>query len=384
MTLHKNIEEQFVAKFGAAPRVYRAPGRVNLIGEHTDYNDGFVMPAAIGFNCWVGISSRTDRRLVICSMEFAATHEMELFSGGIQHTRTWSDYPVGVAAELEKAGFRLRGANLLIHGEVPIGAGLSSSASIEVATALALATESGYVIDRTQLALICQRAENEFVGTRSGIMDQFISLHGRAGHALMLDCRSFEFEILSIPESVKLVICNTGVKHQLAGGEYNRRREECEEAVRALRIVMPEIRALRDVSLGQLERNRGLLAEVPYKRALHVVAENARVLDSVEALRGEDLRRFGENMAASHRSLRDLYEVSCAELDLMVNLAEQQEGVYGARMTGGGFGGATINLVNTVHAEKFAENMARAYREKTGIHSHVYICMPVEGASRVE
>lgn len=380
----KAIAEKFVAKFGAMPHVYRAPGRVNLIGEHTDYNDGFVMPSAIGFYCWAGIAPRVDHKLAVFSQEFVDGREVDLCSGQIGPSRTWNDYPLGVAVELEKAGFRLKGGNLWIHGEVPMGAGLSSSASIEVATALALAAESGHAVDRVQLALICQRAENEFVGMRSGIMDQFISLHGRAGHALMLDCRSLEFELVAIPESVKLVICNTGVKHQLAGGEYNRRRAECEEAVQSLKKALPEIRALRDVSVEQLERNRALVSEVPYRRALHIVTENARVLDSVEALRNRDLQRFGENMAASHCSLRDLFEVSCAELDLMVELANGQEGVYGARMTGGGFGGATINLVDAKHAERFAMKIAEAYREKTGIVAQVYVCEPVDGASRVE
>lgn len=383
MTRQQIIEEQFLKRFGVSPSVYRAPGRVNLIGEHTDYNDGFVMPAAIGFQCWVGISPRKDRKLVIRSQEFPDEAELDLSAKAPPPSRTWSDYPLGVALEMEKAGFRLAGANLLFHGEVPIGAGLSSSASIEVATALALAEQSGGAIDRVQLARICQLAENHFVGTRSGIMDQFISLHGRRNHALMLDCRSFHFEHVPVPESVRLVICNTGVKHEHAGGEYNRRREECEEAVRSLRKALPEIRALRDVSLERLERNRGLLSEITYKRALHIVTENARVLDAAKALREGNLRRFGELMAESHRSLRDFFEVSCYELDLMVDLAFQQEGVYGARMTGGGFGGATINLVDARFAEAFAENVAKAYQEETGIAAQVYVCMPVDGASRV-
>ncbi|MFI5095583.1 MAG: galactokinase [Candidatus Acidiferrales bacterium] len=384
MTGEKIIAEKFRAKFGVNPHVYRAPGRVNLIGEHTDYNDGFVMPAAIGFYCWVATSPRQDRKLVVSSDEFPEQAEVELSSQLPQPSHTWSDYSVGVAAQLEKAGFRVKGANLLVHGEVPIGAGLSSSASIEVATALALVEESGLSIDRPHLARICQQAENEFVGMRCGIMDQFISLHGRAKHALMLDCRSLDYELVPIPESVKLVICNTGVKHQLAGGEYNRRREECEEAVRCLKKAVPSIRALRDVSLKQLEEHRGLLSEVLYKRAKHIVTENGRVLSSVQALRAGDLRRFGEYMAQSHASLRDLFEVSCAELDLMVDLANRQPGVYGARMTGGGFGGATINLVDGGHATEFAESVARGYQEQTGIAAAVYVCMPADGASVVE
>ena len=384
MSGQNSIAERFRAKFGVKPHVYRAPGRVNLIGEHTDYNDGFVMPAAIGFYCWVAAGPREDRKLVISSQEFPEQIEVELGEESLRPSGTWSDYSVGVAAQLEKEGFELSGANLLIHGEVPIGAGLSSSASIEVATGIALAEESGLSIERTRLARICQQAENEFVGMRCGIMDQFISLHGRANHALMLDCRSLQFELVAIPESVRLVICNTGVKHKLAGGEYNRRREDCEEAVRSLAKALPNIRALRDVNRGQLEQHRGLLSEVAYKRALHIVTENERVLNGMEALRTGDLRQFGGYMAESHVSLRDMFEVSCAELDLMVELANRERGVYGARMTGGGFGGATINLVDARYAAGFAENVAKAYQEKTGIACATYVCMPAEGASRVE
>jgi galactokinase len=383
MTRRSTILERFRARFGADPHVYRAPGRVNLIGEHTDYNDGFAMPAAIEFYCWVAVGSREDRKLSIYSEEFSAAADADLDSESHQPSKTWSDYPVGVALQLEQAGFRLRGANLLIESEVPMGAGLSSSAAIEVATALALADQSGWSPDRVQLAQLCQKAENEFVGARVGIMDQFVSLHGQEDHALMLDCRALSFDSLLIPDSVKLVISNTMVKHELASSEYNRRRSECEEAVRRLAEVLPGIRALRDVSLEQLERHRDVLSEVIYKRALHIVTENARVLDSAEALRSGDIARFGMRMAESHRSLRDLYEVSCRELDLMVDLAYQQRGVFGARMTGGGFGGATINLVDARYAGEFKEKMAKAYQKETGLVPQIYICKPAEGASAV-
>jgi galactokinase len=354
-----------------------------LIGEHTDYNDGFAMPAAIEFYCWVAVSTREDRKLSIYSEEFSAAAEADLDSASHQPSKTWSDYPVGVALQLEQAGFRLRGANLLIESEVPMGAGLSSSAAIEVATALALVGQSGWSPDRVQLAQLCQKAENDFVGARVGIMDQFVSLHGQEDHALMLDCRALSFESLLIPDSVKLVISNTMVKHELASSEYNRRRADCEEAVRRLAEVLPGIRALRDVSLEQLERHRDVLSEVIYKRALHVVTENARVIDSAQALRSGDIARFGMRMAESHRSLRDLYEVSCRELDLMVDLAYQQRGVFGARMTGGGFGGATINLVDARYAGEFKEKMAKAYQKETGLVPQIYICKPAEGAGPV-
>jgi galactokinase len=378
-----SIAEQFRAKFGANPRVYRAPARVNLIGEHTDYNDGFVMPAAVGFYCWVAISPREDHKLMICSNEFSGDAEVELNSAEIRPRRMWSDYPVGVALQLKQAGFPLCGANILIHGEIPMGAGLSSSAAVEVATALALAEQSGHTWDRVQLARLCQKAENDFAGARVGIMDQFISLHGRKNHALLLDCRSLQYEFVAIPECVRLVVCNTMVKHELASSEYNQRRAECEEAVRRLAQVMPEIHSLRDVALEQLARHRGALSEMTYKRALHVVTENARVLDAAEALRTGDIERFGKRMAESHRSLRDLYEVSCAELNLMVDQAGKQEGVYGARMTGGGFGGSTINLVKARFADQFAENVARGYEKETGIAPQIYICTPAEGAAAV-
>ena len=380
MTRLSTIVERFRERFGASPRVYRAPGRVNLIGEHTDYNDGFAMPAAIEFYCWVAVGNREDRKLSIYSEEFSATAEADLSSTATAPSKSWSDYPIGVALQLEQAGFRIRGANLLIESEVPMGAGLSSSAAIEVATALALAEQSGALPDRVQLARLCQKAENEFVGARVGIMDQFISLHGQKDHALLLDCRALSFESLAIPDSVKLVISNTMVKHELAFGEYNRRRADCEEAVRRLAGVLPGIRALRDVSLEQLETHRGVLSDVIYKRALHIVTENARVLDAADALRAGDIERFGKRMAESHRSLRDLYEVSCMELDLMVDLAYQQKGVYGARMTGGGFGGATINLVDARYAGEFKEKIAKAYQKETGLIPQIYICKPAEGA----
>jgi galactokinase len=380
MTRVTTIEERFRARFSGVPRIFRAPGRVNLIGEHTDYNDGFAMPAAIEFYCWVAIGERPDRKISIYSEEFSAAAEADFSANSIAPTKSWSDYPIGVALELEKSGVRLRGANVFIESEVPMGAGLSSSAAIEVATALALSELAGSKPDRLQLARLCRKAENEFVGARVGIMDQFVSLHGQKNHALLLDCRALTFEPLAIPDSVKLVVSNTMVKHELASSEYNRRRADCEEAVRRLATVLPGIKALRDVTLEQLEKHRGLLTEVIYKRALHIVTENARVLDSANALRAGDIERFGKRMAESHRSLRDLYEVSCRELDLMVDLAYQQKGVYGARMTGGGFGGATINLVDARHAGEFKEKIAKAYQHETGLMPQIYICTPAEGA----
>ncbi len=233
MGIEQRVFANFKSRFGSPPRVYRAPGRVNLIGEHTDYNEGFVLPAAIGFSCWAAIAPREDRKLVLHSENFDETKEASL-DGLNGATRNWADYPLGVAWGLQQAGYRLRGANLYIASDVPLGAGLSSSAAVEVATGYALLSNSDHAIDRTRLAKICQRAENEFVGARVGIMDQFVSCQGQAGHALLLDCRSLEYRALRLPARMHLVICNTMVKHKLQGSEYNDRRSECEEAVRRL------------------------------------------------------------------------------------------------------------------------------------------------------
>jgi galactokinase len=384
MTTSLELCGEFRAKFGGEARVYRAPGRVNLIGEYTDFNDGFVMPAAIGRTCWVAVAAREDRKLVIHSGEFAETHEWDFSAGEPAPTGGWSDYPVGVAVMLARDGAELRGANLLIHGEVPIGAGLSSSAAIEVATGYALLDISGAPIDGLELARVSQRAENDFVGARCGIMDQFASVFGREGKAIVLDCRSLSYDLAPIPSSVHLIICNTMVKHANSSGEYNLRRAQCEDAVARLSAFYPGITALRDVTVEQLEKHRDALPDVVYRRAAHVVAEDERVLSAVRSLAAGDLAAFGQRMAESHESLRTLFEVSSPELDLMVQLANRQDGVLGARMTGGGFGGSTINLVEAGSEEKFRENMARAYEEETGHHPDIQICDPAQGARRVD
>ena len=364
-------------------RTFRAPGRVNLIGEHTDYNDGFVMPAAIDASTWVKVSPLEQRKLQIYSKNFEEEIKVDLDDPNLARRGHWSDYPVGVAAILQKSGHRLRGARLQIRGDVPIGSGLSSSAAIEVATACALAANSELKIDRRELALLCQRAENEFVGAHVGIMDQFISLFGHARKALMLDCRSLEFKLLPLPDNVRLLICNTMVKHELAASAYNERRAQCEAGVKHLAQFLPNVTALRDVTLEQLEQFGRDLPDVVYRRCHHVITENARVLAAAHALEHQDLDEFGRLMAESHQSLRDDYEVSCKELDLMVELARQIEGVYGARMTGGGFGGSTVNLVREEHVEEFRERVAREYEQVTKLKPEIYACVASEGAGEV-
>ena len=384
MTTTAELSDVFRKLFGGRPGIYRAPGRVNLIGEHTDYNDGFVMPAAIDFSTWVAIAPRNDRKLSIRSENFPDTAEIDLDEPATSGRGHWSDYPFGVAVELERAGQRLSGANILVRGEVPIGAGLSSSAAIEVATGFALLDVNGAHVDRLELAKLCRRAENQFVGMRCGLMDQFISCFGKTDHALMLDCRSLDYKLLALPGNVKLVICNTMVKHELASSEYNARRAECEEGVRLLGRRLPGLSSLRDVTTDDLERLGGDLPQVIRKRCRHVLTENARVLAAATALEREDLGSFGRLMGESHRSLRDDYEVSCAELDLLVRLAEKGDGVYGARMTGGGFGGCTLNLVESNRVDAFKEAVAKGYAEALGHEPEIYVCSAAQGAERVE
>ena len=375
------LKIQFNELFGRAPKLYRAPGRVNLIGEHTDYNDGFVMPAAIDLYCGVAMAPRDDRRIVVRSANLNETVDFAL-DDNARATGHWSDYVRAVAWVLESAGLHLRGADLVVLSNVPIGAGLSSSAAIEVATAFALLDGSGVQIDRTELALLCQKAENEFVGARCGIMDQFIACYGQAGQALMLDCRSLDYRLLPIKGDVRLLIANTMVDHHLASGEYNLRRNQCEESVRRLADVIPGLTSLRDLTLAQLEQYRDRLTDVLYRRSRHVVTENQRVSAAAAALARYDLEAFGRLMADSHRSLREDYEVSSPELDLMVEIAAGQQGVYGSRMTGGGFGGCTINLVREEATSRLTHSIAEAYAQKTGRRPEIYVCTPASGAER--
>ena len=374
------LAASFRGMYGVSPHMFRAPGRVNVIGEHTDYNDGFVMPAAIELYTWIAAAKREDRLVEAYSGNFDERIILSLDALTGPPRRHWSDFVRGVAATLEGAGHQLSGANLVIHGEVPVGAGLSSSASLAVATALALTSLSRVTLPRLDLVKLCQKAEHEYVGTRCGIMDQFITTFGAAGCALMLDCRSLAHQLLPIPADIRLVVCNSMVKHELAVGEYNRRRADCEIGVNLLQERLPEIHALRDVQIADLEDYREVLPATIYRRCRHVVTENQRVLAAAKVLQSGDADRFGHLMYQSHASLRDDYEVSCRELDLLVHLASSSPGVYGARMTGGGFGGCTINLVKTDVAETFKAHIAEAYSGATGITPEIYICEPAQGA----
>jgi len=374
------LTQHFERLFGTRPRIFRAPGRVNLIGEHTDYNDGFVMPAAVAFSTYVAVAPRPDRKLVIHSEEFPGNFEFDLDHLPERRTGAWCDYVLGVASVLQQRGLKFGGASLLVHGEVPIGAGLSSSAAVEVASALALMSMSETQLPLPEIAKLCQYAENNFVGAKVGIMDQFVSCMGKAGHAFLLDCRSLEFRFVPIPTGIRLVVCNTMVKHDLATGAYNTRRAECEEGARLFAKWDPAVRALRDVSVDLLDQHLHDLPPTIGKRCSHVVRENQRTLDAARLLTEGDLAQVGTLMCESHNSLRDLYEVSCRELDIMVDAAEGLAGFVGGRMTGGGFGGCTVNLVREENAEGFAKGIAERYLQKTGITAQVYLCIAEDGA----
>ena len=383
MTHTEKLKSRFREIYDQEPAIYRAPGRVNLIGEHTDYNDGFVFPAAIDIFTLVAIAPHSDKRVHVHSENLNETAEFEL-EGERPEPKKWSTYIFGVALACERAGYRLKGANLLVRSDVPIGAGVSSSAALEVAAGFALLANSGLTIDGPLLAQLCQQAENEFVGTRCGIMDQLASACGVEDRALFLDCRSLEFRTLPLPSGIRLVICNSMVKRELASSAYNTRRGECEEGVRILAQRFSEVCALRDASMEQVLSCRAALPDNIYRRCRHVITEDARVIQAADALEHNRLEDLGKAMAESHRSLRDEYEVSCAELDLLVDLANQAEGVHGARMTGAGFGGCTINLVDSDAVDDFRSRISAEYERRTGLAPEIYVCNAADGVKRIE
>jgi galactokinase len=358
----------------------RAPGRVNLIGEHTDYNDGFVMPAAIGYYTHVRARRRDDRIVTVRSDRFPEPAAFQLDRLPRTRRGDWADYARGILIELAAGGIALRGADVLVTATLPLGAGLSSSASFEIALALAMLAAAEASMESTEIARLAQCAEHEHVGIRSGIMDQFAVLRSHAHHAMLLDTRTLEVELVPVPERAAIVVANTMVKHALAASEYNARRAECEAGVRILQQTLPRIRALRDVTLEMLEQHEADLPAVVYRRCRHVVTEDARAGEAANALRAGNLAALGSLLNASHESLKNDYEVSCPELDRMVEIARTIEGVYGARMTGGGFGGCTVNLVAADRAAAFARRLARAYRTQTGTMPEIYDGTPVDGA----
>ena len=365
------------------PRVFRAPGRVNLIGEHTDYNLGFVLPVALDLATYIAAAPSGDGKLRLYSEDSRELREFDAASlASAEPTREWTDYPIGVARELVRAGVPVEGANLLIRSTVPYGSGLSSSAALEVASALALL--AGREFDPLELAKLCQRAERNFVGMPCGIMDQYISVFGRAHSAVEIDCRSLGHRLVKLPDGIAFIAVNTMVKHALSGSAYRDRVRECAAAVEGIAAVCPDVKSLRDVSPEQFEGVASRLPDLVARRARHVITEDARVNRFVEASSSGDVCGMGKLMVESHRSLQHDYEVTCAELDFLVDSALTIDGVYGSRMTGGGFGGCTVTMLRTEAAATFRAAIAQAYEKQFGITPGIYSCEPSDGAGELK
>ena len=377
-----NLVSVFLEEFGGAevPRVAVAPGRVNLIGEHTDYNDGWVLPMAIDRHVGVAFAPRIDRMLRVHSVVFDETRELSIDELAPPGGSEWISYVIGVAWAMSSSGLGVSGADLVVDGDVPLGSGLSSSSALVMATALAMCEISSIPWSPVEMALLGHRVEREWVGIEGGVMDQFTAAMAREGHALLLDCRSLSHSPVRIPDEAVVVVMDTGAARTLAGSAYNERSASCRAAVTALQAADPAVCALRDVNLEFLLENRGLLDESTYRRARHVVEENARPAEMADALAEGDLGTAGRLMDDSHFSLRDLYEVSSLELDLFTELAREHPTCFGARLTGAGFGGCAIALVSAEGAEEFMEATHLRYQAKVDLPSSVFACRPVSGA----
>ncbi len=377
MDLQSRVTTEVTQRFGSRPSaIVRAPGRVNLIGEHTDYNDGFVLPMAIDRAIWIALSPRPDRKVATYSLDFAETVEFSL--NRLEKQTGWIEYLKGVAWALQEAGYTLTGFEAVVAGDVPIGAGLSSSAAWELASARAFAVTSGFEWNAAKMALLGQRAENKWVGVNCGIMDQMISAAGQADHALLIDCRSLQTQSVPLPPGTVVVVLDTATRRGLVDSAYNERRAQCEAVAQLFGV-----KALRDVTLEQLNEKRDQLDRVAYRRARHVISENDRTLMAVDAMKHGEAIELGQLMQLSHMSLRDDFEVSSNELNAMVEFAERRAGCYGARMTGAGFGGCAVALVRQDAAEAFSTEVTAEYEDATGLTPNVYICTATNGAEVV-
>ena len=362
--IRNGIQEKFLNLFNEKPLIVRSPGRVNIIGEHTDYNDGFVLPAAINKAIYLAITARTDEQVHLYSSEFNASFQTTL-SQMRPAKEVWPNYILGVADQLVKRGYVIRGFNLVIDGDIPIGSGLSSSAAVECATAFALNALFDLNITKLDLALIAQKAEHEFAGVLCGIMDQFASVFGKKDQVIRLDCRSLEYEYVPLKlEGHQLLLLNTNVKHSLASSEYNTRRNQCERGVALVKKHHPEVESLRDVTMDMLLRYVKDSDELIYRRCKYIIEENQRLLEGCEDLINGRIDYLGQKMFQSHEGLRREYEVSCPELDFLVDAVKNHPGVLGARMMGGGFGGCTINIVKENAVDQLVRELSRAYNEK--------------------
>ncbi len=379
MTLEDRVFRSHHERFGVTGTAFSAPARVNLIGEHTDYTGGLVMPMAIGFRTVAAISPRGDGRAVFYSDNYGedACFESTVFER-IPRGH-WSDYAAGVLWSLGREGISVGGFSMSLAGDVPLGAGLSSSASVEVAAAMAMLSLAGVGLPLKTIATLCRRAENEYVGAKSGIMDQFVIAGAVEHRAMLIDTRALEFELLPLPEEVRVVIANSMVKHAVATGEYGDRRDEVEAGQAALRRQRG-IELLRDASVADLEACRDMMSEASFLRCRHIITENARVVEAREALLAGNVKRFGELMVEAHASMRDDFAASAPEVDALVEIAQKQPGCFGARITGGGFGGCTVNVVAADQAENFVSAVRTEYAKTMKINADCFICVPSDGA----
>jgi galactokinase len=367
-------------RYGRDGRVFAAPARVNLIGEHTDYTGGLVMPMAIGFRTLAVVSPRDDERAAFYSVNYEEEAVFEIASLRREPREHWSAYPAGVLWSLLQERVAIDGFNMSLVGDVPLGAGLSSSASVEVAAAMALLGHAGVMLPLEKIATLCRRAENEYVGAKSGIMDQFVVTGGVGNRAMLIDCRSLAYELLPLPEQVRVVICNSMVKHQVATGEYGDRRDEVEAGQAVLRQQRPGVELLRDATLADLEACKDKMTAASFARCRHIITENSRVVEARAALLQGDVTRFGDLMVQAHASMRDDFAASCAEVDALVEIAMSQPGCFGARITGGGFGGCTVNIVSEDSAENFVKTVRRGYAAQTGMEAECFVCEASDGA----
>lgn len=377
--------ELFQSKFPDSPQplLYRAPGRVNLIGEHTDYNQGFVLPIALDLACYSAIAPAQHSSLRVYSRDFDETSELSITKlASAEPRRHWSDYVFGVAQQLIRSGYAIAPANIVVATEVPTGAGLSSSAALEVAIAIALI--GSRCMDKLELAKLCQRAESEFVGMPCGIMDQFVSVFGERSAAIQIDCRNLQFSTVPLDSNATVIAVNSMVKHELGSSAYRTRVQECKEALQSIRGVNRGMESLRDVSIQAFEQMQDSIPSIPRRRARHVITENERVLDFAAAARHRDLDEMGRLFIASHRSMQYDYEITCAEIDFLVDTAIKIKGVYGARMTGGGFGGCTVNLVAPEKVDEFRNKISASYFERFGRQPSFIECRAGAGAGSVK
>ena len=375
------LEQSFLTYFNAKPEfIVRAPGRVNLIGEHTDYNGGFVLPMAIDRAVWIALAPRVDSQIHIRSLDLKIDSAFDLNS--LTKGEGWVEYIKGVAYELQNAGYRLKGFDAVITGDVPRGAGLSSSAAVELATARTFSAASGFAWNASQMAKLAQKAENEWVGVNCGIMDQMASAVSKEGTALFLDCRSLKYQFAALPKKISVVILDTSTRRGLVESAYNERRSQCEEAARWFGV-----KALRDVSVAEFEEKEkeiSGLSEVVIKRARHIITENARVLGAFDAMKTGNVKKLGELFNASHNSLRNDFEVTNQALNQIVQCAQDQPNCYGARMTGAGFGGCAVALVQEENTQEFKQAVSTSYKQISGLDAKIYVCKASEGATVVE